>query len=60
MEAQWKRSRVILNGQIWVRRGGVGAGRDAVEVWWRRGGHKEHASSKFEKDGNLLNAPAVR
>jgi hypothetical protein len=26
-----------------------------VEAWWRRGGHKGHASLKFEKDGSLAN-----
>ena len=31
----------------------MGAGRGAVEAWWRRGGHKGHASLKFEKDGSL-------
>jgi hypothetical protein len=41
---------VILNGQIRVQRG-RGAG--AVEAWWRRGGHKGHASLKFENDGSL-------
>ena len=42
--------RVIINGQIWVRRG-----RGAGAVWarWRCGGHKKHASLKFEKDGSL-------
>ncbi len=49
--------RVILNGQIRVRRGcgggGAGTGRGAVEAWWRRGGHKGQASLKFEKDGSL-------
>ncbi len=24
-----------------------------MEAWWRRGGHKGHASLKFEKDGSL-------
>ncbi len=33
--------------------GGAGAGRGVVEAWWRRGGHKGHASLKFEKDGSL-------
>ena len=33
--------------------GGAWAGRGAVEAWWRRGGHKGHASLKFEKDGSL-------
>ncbi len=46
-------NRVILIGQIRVWRGGAGAGRGAVEAWWRRGGHKGHASLKFEKDGSL-------
>ncbi len=43
-------NRVILNGQIRVRRGWGGGG---AEAWWRRGGHKGHASLKFEKDGSL-------
>ena len=24
-----------------------------MEAWWRRGGHKGHASLKFQKDGSL-------
>ena len=32
---------------------GRGHGADAVEAWWRRGGHKGHTSLKFEKDGSL-------
>jgi hypothetical protein len=52
-------NRVVLNGQIWVRQGGGGGGAwcggGMVEAWWRRGGHKGHASLKFEKDGSLAN-----
>ncbi len=33
--------------------GGAGAGRGAVDAWWRCGGHKGHDSLKFEKDGSL-------
>ncbi len=40
----------LLNGQIRVLRvRGVGV----VRAWWRRKGHKGHASLKFEKDGSL-------
>ncbi len=42
--------RVILNGRIRVRRGRGGG---VVRARWRRGGHKGHASLKFEKDGSL-------
>ena len=42
--------RVILNGRFWVWRG-CGAG--AVGAQRRHGGHKGHASLKFEKDGHL-------
>jgi len=41
---------VFLNGQIWVWRG---RGTGVVWARWRRGGHKGHASLKFEKDGSL-------
>ena len=46
-------NRVILNGQFGCGGGGAAAGRGAVEAWRRRGGHKGHASLKFEKDGSL-------
>ena len=44
--------RVILNGQFWVWHG-CGAG--AVRARRRHGGHKGHASLKFEKNGHLTN-----
>ena len=43
-------NRVILNGQIWVRRG-RGAG--VAQAWGRSDGHNGHNSLKFEKDGWL-------